>query len=243
VVAEALNNLGLLSYFQQDYDAAHAWAERAVQLLETLDPPPAGPVFAATLTNLAQIEAARGELEQAESSFQRAETLLRIHYGHNSIRVARAQNNRAEVLGLLERTTEAELAYLSSLAILEQLLAPDDLELTVSLNNLGRMYRVQKRYEEAENVYRRSIEILEGLPAQAHPDLAASLFNLARVYVLQSMPDKADPLYQRALTLYEGTLGPDHPNVVAVRDSYAEFLRDNGRADEVERLAADGASN
>jgi tetratricopeptide (TPR) repeat protein len=168
-----------------------------------------------------------------------AEAILVRQFGEDSLRVARAKINRAEVLGHLELNDAAAKLYRSAIEIFEAKLPEDHPELTVGLNNLGTIYRVQGRFADAESMYRRAIEILERLPVDAHPDLAASLFNLARLYATQSLTDEAEPLFRRALDLYEDTLGPAHANVASVRSGYAEFLREHGRAEEAARLVAE----
>ena len=152
--------------------------------------------------------------------------------------VARAKINRAEVLGHLEQDAAAARLYESAIATYETQLPEDHPEITVGLNNLGTIYRAQGRFADAESLYRRAIGILEQKSVEAHPDLAASLFNLARLYAMQSLPDEADPLFRRALSLYEETLGPERIDATLGCSGYAEFLRDNGREDEAERLVA-----
>ena len=116
LVVEALNGLGLVAYFQQDYEKARGWLERAVTVTERTSLADS-PALATGLTNLGQLYSAIEEYDLAEEHFSRAERTLRHNFGPDAIRVARAQNNRAEVLRILGRDKEAEQLYLGSLEI------------------------------------------------------------------------------------------------------------------------------
>ncbi len=110
---------------------------------------------------------------------------------------------------------EAAPLIAQALAIREQTLGAEDLDVADSLNELAELYRHQGKYTEAEPLYQRALTIRENILGPVHPDVATSLNNLARPYHHLARYAEAEPLYQRALAIREQTLGSEHPDFAA----------------------------
>jgi hypothetical protein len=61
---------------------------------------------------------------------------------------------------------------------------------------------------------------------------------LGRVLFRLGEEEEADRLMQRSLTLLEENLRPGHPNLAIIRGLYADMLREMGRDEEADLLAA-----
>jgi tetratricopeptide (TPR) repeat protein len=100
---------------------------------------------------------------------------------------------------------EARRLFERVLAIREDVLGPNHLEVAVSVDDLARLYREQHTLfspqRSAPVSYERAMEYLRA-PARA---------------------DLAMPLYERALAIREQALGPDHPNVATSLDNPADL--------------------
>ncbi len=134
------------------------------------------------------------------------------------------------------RYTEAIPFITQALAIREQWLETESLEIADSLNELAELLRKQGRYVEAESLYQRALTIREH---QLGPDLAevaTSLNNLARAYHHQGRYSEAEPLYQRALTIRDHELGTAHHDVADSLYDLAFLYREQGRYVEAEPL-------
>jgi tetratricopeptide (TPR) repeat protein len=127
------------------------------------------------------------------------------------------------------RFAEAERLYKRALAIDEEALEKDHLNVARDVNNLAKLYQAQGQYAEAEPLYRRGLAMREKDLGPVHPEVAQSLNNLAEVYYAQGKYTEAEPLHKRALAIREKVLGPVHPEVAQSLNNLAAVYRDQGR--------------
>ncbi len=127
------------------------------------------------------------------------------------------------------RFAEAERLYKRALAIDEEALEKDHLNVARDVNNLAKLYQAQGQYAEAEPLYRRGLAMREKDLGPVHPEVAQSLNNLAEVYYAQGKYTEAEPLHKRALAIREKVLGPVHPEVAHSLNNLAAVYRDQGR--------------
>ena len=86
--------------------------------------------------------------------------------------------------------------------------------------------------DAAEPLLREALEMRRRTLDEGHPDLASSLANLALVMAEKGNAEAADSLYLEALAVFDKTDSQDHRELRVIRNSYARFLRDQGRNDE-----------
>jgi class 3 adenylate cyclase/tetratricopeptide (TPR) repeat protein len=132
--------------------------------------------------------------------------------------------------------TIAEALNERALAIREQALGPDHLDVAHSLNSLALAYESQGRYTEAEPLHIRSLTIRTHSLGPEHLGVATSLCNLGVVYHRLGRYAEAEAFHERALAIRETMLGPDHPDVAPSVNNLAIFYYDIGRYAEAERL-------
>lgn len=123
-----------------------------------------------------------------------------------------------------------------ALAMREQTLPADHLDIADSLNILANLYRLQGEYMQAEPLYLRSLAIREKKLGLTDRLVAESQNNLADLYRLQGRYDQAFPLYQSSLAIREQKLGTNHPDVAKTLNGEGELYRLQGMYDKAEPL-------
>lgn len=120
---------------------------------------------------------------------------------------------------------EAMLVAERLLAISENSLGPNHVDVAKALTYVGGLRVMQQRYGDAQSLFKRALTIREAALGHDHPDVAESLRNLGALYVSQARYDEAEPLLARALAIREAALGGDHPDVTQLRAYLAELRR------------------
>ncbi len=138
----------------------------------------------------------------------------------------RNQGQYANAIPLAERV----------LAIRQQVLEQEHLDVATSLNNLAGLYESQGRYSEAEPLFRQTLEMNQRLLGQEHPLVAASLSNLAGLYESQGRYSEAETLYRQALEMRQRLLGKEHLSVANSLNNLAYLHQSQGRYSEAEPL-------
>ncbi len=182
------------------------------------------PIFVSICSGLGVVYEKQRKFFEAEQLHRQA---LNIHLqrGEETLEVATCLNDLAMIYKYQGRFPEAKSLYLSSLAIRQKLLKPNDPFLAESMNNIGALYRSWRKYSQAEGYYLRAHRIKEHIYEPDHPRMATSYNNLAIVYEDQEKYSEAESYYQKAIEILERKLGPDHPNTKSALASYRNLLR------------------
>ncbi len=123
-----------------------------------------------------------------------------------------------------------------ALAIREQALGPNHLDVGMSLHGLALVLWEQGRYDEAESINMRVLRIREETLGPNHPDVALSLNSLSLVYFSQARYEEAERMQVRALAIREEAFGPNHPDVAAILDNIANVYRSQAQHKKAEKL-------
>ena len=99
-----------------------------------------------------------------------------------SLALAHSLNNLGILYCQQEKYNQAEPLFKQSLALGQELLGENHLDVASSLNNLAEMYSSQRRYEEAEPLFKQALAMRQKLLGDHHSDVAFSLNNLAKLY-------------------------------------------------------------
>jgi tetratricopeptide (TPR) repeat protein len=148
----------------------------------------------------------------------RLELELSLYVGQLSARAGKPD----EALRHLERT----------LALQQQELGPEHVDLAVTLTTMASIQRGRARISEARDASQRALALREKLLGPEHPDVATSLHVLGAIVRELDDPRTAFALTERALTLRERVLGPDHPSTAASANNLAIVLTELGRLEE-----------
>lgn len=130
----------------------------------------------------------------------------------------------------------AEALQKCALAIREEALGPDHLDVANTLNRLANVYGQQGRNGEAEALLVRAVAIHENAIGSDHLDVANTLNGLANIYGQQGRSSEAETLHKRVLMIREEALGPDHLDVASSLNNVANVYCLQGRDAEAEAL-------
>ena len=223
-VAECLNDLAVLSYYQGKYDQAEPLFLQALAIRERTQGPD-HPELVHTQCNLAHLYYVQGKYAQVEPLLQRALAVREHVLGSEHPLVAESLMLLANLYCVQQKYAQADQLYRQSLAICEHALGPEHPQVAQSLKNWARLYHVQGKYTQAEPLLQRALAIREQTLGSEHPKVAACLNNLAELCQAQDKYVQAEVFYRRALMIWEKALGPDHPQTTTCSEHYADLLR------------------
>jgi len=106
----------------------------------------------------------------------------------------------------------------SALALAEQKLGPESVELARTCTNLADVLWNKNNLREAGQLYRRAIAINASLYGPDHPETAADVANLGMLMNAAGQTEAGVALLRQALAIYENALG--------LESDQAKFLKD-----------------
>ncbi len=169
------------------------------------------PLFATTLSYLANIHKEIGNYPEAETLYKQALEVERSELGEKSSEFAVTLTNLADLYSSAGNYQTAEPLYKQAITILRSTGNEKDLAYAVSLNNLAQFYVSIYNYEAAETLYKQSLEILQTELGENDPVYADALDNLAELYRLTKDFDAVLSLVARAKYIRRNIFGEDHP--------------------------------
>ena len=188
-----------------------------------------------TLLELGRARIGAGELSAAESPLQDALRVSQSQFGARSLQAGRALWG----LGMLrleqDRIGESKDLFRHSLALLEDVKAPQS-DISSVLDDLATVYEREQQWALAKESYERALEIDKRELGDDHPRLAIDLSNLA--IVAQNMGDLklAESLCRGAIDRNERAFGDLHPETAAAKENYGLLLQREGKLTEAEPL-------
>jgi eukaryotic-like serine/threonine-protein kinase len=138
---------------------------------------------------------------------------------HGEAAVARlgdplADARQAAALGSLLRIegrfAEARERQAHALALREQVLGPDNLDVAASLHNLANVRYEEDALSEARALYERALAIRVTLLGEAHPLVGMTYGGLVAIDFRAGDAQQAERDARRAVAILEPALGPDH---------------------------------
>ena len=228
VLASALQRQG-------DLKGALEQNERALQLLTDMFGP-GHPDTALQRVELAEVLAATGRNERAETELHKALGIFERAYGPESERFHRSLRGLA-VVRFSKGDYEAALPFLERMHDQAEARANvPDAAVAETSSMLGVAYWFLGRYREAELLHLRALETAEAIFGSDNPRTAMYTDNLATALERQGKIEEALEMHRRALPILERVMGKDSPSVaVSLRDQ-ARALRSAERWDEAQEL-------
>ena len=172
---------------------------------------------------------ARAKAMTAVEMLEQGRLRIERDLGDQPLEQARLSGTVGDLYRKLSRYAEAEQLLEQSLAVREQLLVGDDLDLAASRFDLARLPAIG-RYDAAEPLLHQSLETREKVLGPVHPEVASALNSLATLYRRMGRYTDAEPLYERALAIREDQLGADHPDVALTLSSFSTLYLKQGGA-------------
>ena len=207
-VAASLNGVAVLHRSLGQLDTAESLLLEARAIAEETSS--SGALLAATLSNLAAVEFARGRFDQAAGL---AEEGLRAQASE----LALDHPDRATILLTLGaarmqlgQNSAARDAYEEVLRIRQKICGPDHPDTAIAQSYLGMILGALGESERAEGLLHEAVRVLRAVPGANLPTLQAAESNLAEVLLRKGDLDGAEQLYLQSLESVERAVGADH---------------------------------
>jgi len=230
-LADTLNKLGVLSYYERKFSAARALVERALVIQARTGQE--GVDRARLLYNLAGIYDASGDYANAEASSKRACEVLEA-CGSEDTDLALCLLKLGEIYLANDRPLLAIFALRRALSIMESHRVEDWITAAI-LTRIGDYYVIQKRPDDADPNYWRALEIRQAMFGE-EPPIVKTLDRIVCVYCGQRKFAEAQVLQEWAVSILKKALGPKNPRVLARVTQLAGTMRGQAKLEEVREL-------
>jgi tetratricopeptide (TPR) repeat protein len=177
--------------------------------------------LANTLATQAEIQTARNQYVQADTTYRRV-LAIRVRAGYaQSAAQANTLGDLGYVCFILGRYPEAETLYQRSLTLFTATRGPDHPETARTLRRLAELETAEKRYGEAERLLNKAIPIWKAALGPDHPDVGVALVDLGMVYYQESKLNDADSYLRQAEGIFERSLNPDDSRTLSLLNDLA----------------------
>ncbi|HEU0036858.1 MAG TPA: serine/threonine-protein kinase [Kofleriaceae bacterium] len=216
---------------QQDYAAAHQYADLAKAKLERLGD--------GNLAAKGKLAATKAQLymndfrfAEAEPAIMEAVTAIEQAYGPDHPDLGEVVAISSQILRALGKTDQAYAASVRALNILDNALGPQHPTVAGAQLTVAQMLIDLKRFPEARERLKIADEVFAKVFGENHPVRAAVAGNLAHVEHDLGNWDAALDAYRHALAVIEKTHGPKSAGASGVRLDMMLTLKAAGRLDE-----------
>lgn len=223
--AEVEDGLGIVCWWESDFENGERHFADALALLEGKDSERAQRIRVNVLNNLSGLRVDAG---QFEASVEASEAALAEADGLDidGETLASIWGNRANALGSIEgREADSIAAFENALAMQAAATGEMHPNYAIILNNLGLTHYVMGNLEEMTALFERSLEIRRATLGPDHPQTATALFNLAGGQVVAGQFEAAEPNALEALEVAENGFEPGHPRIGKAHETLAKVYR------------------
>jgi CHAT domain-containing protein len=189
-----------------------------------------------TARNLGIIYRDMSEYDNSELFFAQALTGNRRLHGDNSVAVAKATLDLADIKLRQEAIAEASELAIKARQVLANQVRVDPSELASADLILARVAIRESRLSDAEKRLRDAQKRLKDAGTETSLAGAAVLDSIGFIYVLRGQATEAEPLYKEVLRIYGTVVGETHPSVARTFHSLAIVYQDLGQYGEAEQF-------
>lgn len=223
--AEVLDGLGIVNWWESDFETGELRFAEALAMLDGLESERARRLRVNVLNNLAGLRVDAGEyalsVEASEAALAAADGL-----GLDGETRASIWGNLANALGSIEgRETESIAAFENALAMQAEATGEMHPNYAIILNNLALTHYVLGNLEDMSALFERSLEIRRATLGPDHPQTATALFNLAGGQVVAGQFEAAEPNALEALRVAENGYEAGHPRIGKAHETLAKVYR------------------
>jgi len=201
-MGQPLNNLGVVSNFEEKYERSTRYLERAVDVW-TRGLGPSHPDLATALNTLGSAYAGAGQLDKAVATYQRALAVSEAANGADHPGVAIVLSNLGIEYMRMGRLDEALAHYTRALSIREARLGLDHRRTGMSTLQVGEVLAEMGRHDEAMARYRQALERFAKLPPDHRFAVSAHLGLAKLLFATRDLP-AAIETFERAHALAKG---------------------------------------
>ena len=232
--AEAIGDVGGVLTAKGRYDEAESMCLKALGLLREVGIHRYLPVV---LNNLGTLSSLRGRYPQAEAYLKESfQVVQKLNPG--DLYGARVLNNLGVVHFKSGDRGQAEKDFKQAIAIMENHLGSDHMDLAPLLDNLGGLYVAKRKWATAASLFDRALSLTERLGPD-HPHVANSLDGLGAMHFARKNFAEAQQALERAYAIRLKSLGPGHPAVASTAACLAQTLAASGQEERAELLYND----
>jgi tetratricopeptide (TPR) repeat protein len=230
----ALNNLAVLYAGLERPADAERYFNRAIRLIETLDPSVGTQMLARTKLHLAAVLVESGRMNEAAKLNVTA--LLGTLQGPDD--QARARGTLAAIAMAKNDLATAEQMLIGVLSFWQSRSegVNGKAEIATALNNLGIIAWRQGRTETAFSRLSQSLQAWRTVVGPENPTIAKAMSNLGSVCMQAKRYDDAANWFQQATGIAQRSMGELHPFTVNIQIAHAKSLKKAGRKSEAGRV-------
>mgnify|MGYP001054770954 CR=1 FL=1 len=229
------NSLGAV-LVEQDrrVEAIHAF-EKALSILESLNPTDNDIPVAGPLNNIGFLYLSIGEYAAAEEVLRRALTIVERNVGQNHPYHIAVSHNLGRALMGLGRAESARTLLTDTLIRAEEYHAGDLRRLAGFRSTLGQLLWHSFQDRNGLQMIEQAFDSIEGELGSAHLTTAQHAQVFGEALLDGARPEAAEALFQQALQITEAQLSPHHHRVLQARIGLAESQFAQDRTDAAHR--------
>jgi tetratricopeptide (TPR) repeat protein len=194
------------------------------------------PLYAGSLSTVAELYRSLGQFDKAEPYFQQAATIRKTALGAMHPDYATSLTNLGYLYESTGRYSEAESLLREAVRIDATALGEGSAGYAFDLGALAGLFLVTGRYKEAEPLLVQALEIQKRTLGEENTEYAANASNLGSLYYSMGRYDQAEPLMRQATELAKKLYGEQHPYYARALNNLAALYKSMGRYDQAEPL-------
>ncbi|MCH9688553.1 MAG: serine/threonine-protein kinase [Deltaproteobacteria bacterium] len=224
-------DLVLLALRQAKQEQAVRWSRHARALIDAL--PSASPRHEVNLlVALAQLDKARGRLDEVGKFYEQARELIESTGGPDDPRLARVLAGQSALAMWQGRWQDALAANKDATALYESIYGPMHPATIKQRANIGFALLKSGEVEEAKEVLQDAMRDAVKVGFDSDAALAGTFNNVGGVYERLGETDVARDYFERAYSMRRNVLGPEHPLTAHPLNNIGNSYFDDGRLDE-----------
>lgn len=227
-LAEVHDGLGIVAWWESDFDAGRKHFQRALELLEDSQDERGRVLRVNILANWAAMMIDAGDNVQSERLALQALDIANGVEAVSAETLAAIWSSVATARDGLDKPEQALAAFERTLEIQREATGEMHPSFAIVLNNLALMYYGMDRLSDAVKTMQESVRIRRATLGESHPQTATALFNLARLQTLAGELAHAEENARTALAVARNGYAPGHPRIGKAHEALAIVLDARG---------------
>ncbi|HMB39875.1 MAG TPA: serine/threonine-protein kinase [Wenzhouxiangellaceae bacterium] len=227
-IAEVHDGLGIVAWWESDFDLGEQHFERAIVLLKGQQAERARVLRVNVLANWAAMLIDAGDSEESERLALQALDAAESADTVSAETLAAIWSSVATARDGLGKQKQALAAFEHTLELQRDATGEMHPSFAIVLNNLALMYYGMDRLDDAVKTMEKSVRIRRATLGKSHPQTATALFNLARLQTLAGDLAPAEGNARTALAVARNGYEAGHPRIGKAHEAVAIVLNARG---------------
>lgn len=234
-IPQALSHIGILLDDSEQFEESKAMHLRALELFKELKGEDHPDVVYA-MNNLASVMTKMGDTDKALSMRVEAAELYEGIFGPEHPNLGIQYNNIAFTKRNMGDLEGAKESYRRAIEIWQAGLPPDHPFLAYGYHNLASVQMTQNSYTDALPNFQKAYDIRTKHLDPASPERALTTSMLGDCLAALGRAEEAEPLLTEGYKMLLQSLGEEHSNTQEAAARLMDFLREQNRVDDFERI-------